>query len=74
MRNTGVLLLLVGIYIIVNSGSFRDLVFGKAEIGFLTPSAKGRAVGGSYADDEAKKDSDALPSSIAERFGGGNAS
>lgn len=35
MRNTGILLLLVGIYIVVNSGSFRDLVFGKAEIGFL---------------------------------------
>ena len=37
MRNTGILLFLAGIYIIVNAGSFRDLVFGKAKIGFLTP-------------------------------------
>lgn len=35
MRNTGILLLLVGIYIVINSGSFRDLVFGKASLGFL---------------------------------------
>lgn len=37
MRNTGILLFLVGIYVVVNSGSFRDLVMGKAKVGFLTP-------------------------------------
>jgi len=37
MRNTGILFLLAGIYVIVNAGSFRDLIFGKAKIGFLTP-------------------------------------
>lgn len=37
MRNTGILLFLAGIYIVINSGSLRDLVFGKATISFLNP-------------------------------------
>lgn len=46
MRNTGIVLLLIGIYIVINSGSFRDLVFGTAEISFLKPSAKNGSSGG----------------------------
>lgn len=38
MRNTGILLLLIGIYIIANSGSFRDLVRGKATLNLLNPT------------------------------------
>jgi hypothetical protein len=37
MRNTGILLLIVGAYIAINAGSFRDLVFGKAKLGFINP-------------------------------------
>lgn len=68
MRNTGILLFLAGLYIVINSGSFRDLVFGKAEIGFLTPKKSTSKVTAET------KNEDALPSSIAERFGAGNAS
>ena len=39
MRNTGILLFLAGIYIVINSGSLRDLVFGKAHISFLNPKS-----------------------------------
>lgn len=58
MRNTGILLLLIGIYIVVNSGSFRDLVFGKAEIGFLKPLGGGSSGGGSWAEDGKETSSD----------------
>lgn len=37
MRNTGILILLAGAYIVINSGSFRDVLLGKARISFLTP-------------------------------------
>lgn len=40
MRNTGILLFIAGIYIVINSGSFRDLVMGKAQISFLQPKGK----------------------------------
>lgn len=39
MRNTGILLVLVGIYIVINSGSFRDLVKGTATLGFMNPKS-----------------------------------
>jgi len=40
MRNTGILLFLVGLYLVINSGSFRDVVLGKADITFLNPKDK----------------------------------
>lgn len=39
MRNVGWLLLLAGIFVVVNSGSFRDVVMGKASFGFLNPKS-----------------------------------
>lgn len=39
MRNTGILLFLAGIYIVINSGSLRDLVFKRAHISFLNPKS-----------------------------------
>lgn len=56
MRNTGIVLLLIGIYIVINSGSFRDLVFGTAEIGFLKPSSNGSSGGGSWTTNETASD------------------
>lgn len=35
MRNTGILLFLVGVYLIWNSGSFRDVLLGKARLNFI---------------------------------------
>lgn len=45
MRNTGIVLFLIGIYIVLNSGSLRDVVFGKASVSFLNPQE--RKTGGS---------------------------
>lgn len=56
MRNTGILIFLVGIYVIINSGSFRDVLLGKASVSFLNPKAAKnvgpRVRGGSYADSD----------------------
>lgn len=46
MRNTGILLFLVGIFMVINAGSFRDLVFGKATISFLNPRTGSSFTGG----------------------------
>lgn len=37
MRNTGILLLIIGAFLIINAGSFRDLVLGKAKLNFVNP-------------------------------------
>lgn len=43
MRNTGILVLLVGVFIVINSGSFRDVVLGKAKFNFIQPASSGTA-------------------------------
>lgn len=63
MRNTGILLFLVGVYLVLNSGSFRDVILGKADISFLNPKgsnsdkSSGRVRSGSWDDDENDSDS-----------------
>lgn len=37
MTSTGILLIIIGLFVVINSGSFRDIVAGKASFGFLNP-------------------------------------
>lgn len=39
MNSFAILLILAGIFVIVNAASFRDVVFGKAQINFMNPKS-----------------------------------
>lgn len=41
MTSFAILLLLFGIFIIINAASFRDVVFGKKQFNFINPKSVG---------------------------------
>jgi hypothetical protein len=47
MRNTGVLFLLIGVFIFLNVGNFADVLRGRTDINFLNPKSSTAAGKGS---------------------------
>lgn len=39
MRNTGLVLVLIGIFVFINANNFADVVRGKSSLSFLNPKA-----------------------------------
>lgn len=39
MTSFAILLLIIGIFVIINAASFRDVLFGKLQFGFINPKA-----------------------------------